>query len=79
LLDKHPEASLAASFGFMPTGTILWSLRGRKLEPDGSMGHDVSQIAKKFGGGGHRSAAGMRTKTLEEVFANWAEQKHTVN
>jgi len=79
LLDKHPEASLAASFGFMPTGVILWSLRGRKLEPDGSMGHDVSQIAKKFGGGGHRSAAGMRTKTLEEVFANWAEQKHTVN
>lgn len=71
LLEKYPEAVLSASFGVMPTGAILWSLRGRKNEPDGSLGHDVSAIAKKFGGGGHRSAAGMRTKTLEEVFANW--------
>ena len=65
LLDEYPQAAFAASFGFLPTGEVLWSLRGRK---DGLA---VSEIAKHFGGGGHAQASGMRTKSLEEVFTKW--------
>lgn len=32
------------------------------------MNFDVSEIAKRFGGGGHRNAAGAKTKKLEDVF-----------
>lgn len=42
-------------------GQIQWSFRSR----DG--GVDVSEVAKRFGGGGHRNAAGAQSSTLEEV------------
>lgn len=33
-----------------------------------SVGHfDVSEIARKFGGGGHRNAAGFSVKSLEDL------------
>ena len=42
-------------------GVFQWSLRSR----DG--GIDVSEIAKNFGGGGHRNAAGFQSKTIVEI------------
>jgi oligoribonuclease NrnB/cAMP/cGMP phosphodiesterase (DHH superfamily) len=42
-------------------GLYQWSLRSR----DGGL--DVSEVAKQFGGGGHRNAAGFQSRTVEEV------------
>lgn len=52
LLDKHPRAPFAASFTVMKN-SIMWSLRSKG-------DFDVSAVAKKFGGGGHKNAAGFR-------------------
>lgn len=52
LLDKHPNAPFAAMY-FDAPNTRMWSLRSR----DGR--EDVSAVAVKFGGGGHRNAAGF--------------------
>lgn len=54
LLDKHPTAQFAASY-FDGREKRLWSLRSA----DDRL--DVSEIATKFGGGGHRNAAGFST------------------
>lgn len=53
LLDDHPDAPFVASFTVMKNGHI-WSLRSRE-------DFDVSAVAKKFGGGGHKQAAGFKT------------------
>lgn len=60
LLEKHPNEAFAVSFCHLNDGRIMWSLRGRG-------DFDVSAVAKAFGGGGHFSAAGAKTKTFEEV------------
>lgn len=52
LLDKHPDAPFAATYYDAPSGR-MWSLRSRDDR------EDVSAIASKFGGGGHRNAAGF--------------------
>ena len=52
LLDDHPAASFVACYSDQGKARG-YSLRSR----DGRM--DVSAIAKKFGGGGHRNAAGF--------------------
>lgn len=52
LLEKYPEAKFAASFTVFEDNT-MYSLRGRG-------DFDVSEVAKKFGGGGHKSAAGFK-------------------
>lgn len=53
LNKKHPEAPFAASFTVF-NNQVMWSLR--------SQGEfDVSAVAKKFGGGGHKNAAGFKT------------------
>lgn len=57
LLQIHPEAQIAASFTVYKD-RVQWSLRSR-----GDI--DVSALAKQFGGGGHKSAAGFYTKTLD--------------
>lgn len=54
LLEKFAEAPFAAIFYVNDQGGKEWSLRGR----EGGM--DVNEIAKKFGGGGHKAAAGFR-------------------
>lgn len=51
----HRKA-FGATYFFIDEETIQWSLRSRED------GIDVSEVAKKFGGGGHRNAAGFRTK-----------------
>jgi oligoribonuclease NrnB/cAMP/cGMP phosphodiesterase (DHH superfamily) len=53
LLDKHPDAPFAASFTVFHD-QVMWSLRSKG-------DFDVSEIAKKFGGGGHKNAAGYKT------------------
>lgn len=53
LNKRHPEAGFAASFTVF-NNQVMWSLR--------SVGDfDVSAVAKKFGGGGHKNAAGFKT------------------
>lgn len=54
LLDKYPEAPFASCFTEFEDN-FMWSLRS-----NGDF--DVSTIAKQFGGGGHKNAAGFRIK-----------------
>lgn len=53
MLKAEPDAPFCASWFKRSDGKIQFSLRSR----DDRM--DVSEIAKKFGGGGHRNAAGF--------------------
>ncbi len=53
---RFPESPFAASFTVFED-QVMWSLR--------SVGDfDVSEIAKKFGGGGHKNAAGFKTTKI---------------
>ncbi len=52
LLERYPSAPFAASFTIMKS-SVMWSLRSRGE-------FDVSAVAKKFGGGGHKNAAGFK-------------------
>lgn len=54
LLDKHPDIPFAAMYFDGPNGR-MWSLRSQDDR------EDVSVIAARFGGGGHRNAAGFGT------------------
>lgn len=54
LLSKHPDAPFTACWFRRGDGMIQWSLRSEDSRLD------VSEIAKKFGGGGHRNAAGFQ-------------------
>lgn len=53
LCFDHPGSPFAASFTIF-NDQVMWSLRSRGE-------FDVSAIAKKFGGGGHKNAAGFKT------------------
>lgn len=54
LLEKyHPDCPMVASFTVF-NDQIMWSLRSEK-------DFDCSEVAKKFGGGGHKNAAGFKT------------------
>ena len=53
LRQLYPSVKFVASFTIF-NNSVMWSLRSG---PD----FDVSQVAKKFGGGGHYSAAGFKT------------------
>lgn len=58
LCKKWPEYPFAASFFIRSDNKIQWSLR--------SIGNfDVSEVAKKMGGGGHKNAAGFEEKMKE--------------
>lgn len=54
LLKKYPEAPFAACWFRRADGMIQYSLRSEDSRLD------VSDIAKQFGGGGHRNAAGYQ-------------------
>jgi oligoribonuclease NrnB/cAMP/cGMP phosphodiesterase (DHH superfamily) len=54
LLQKCPEAPFAACWFRRGDGMIQYSLRSEDSRVD------VSEVAKKFGGGGHRNAAGYQ-------------------
>lgn len=53
LLERYPLEKFSATYFEKPGGEQVWSLRGRG-------DFDVSIVAQRFGGGGHRSAAGFR-------------------
>lgn len=53
LLEQNPTVPFVASFTVMKN-SIMWSLRSKD-------DFDVSAVAKKFGGGGHKNAAGFKT------------------
>jgi hypothetical protein len=52
LRDKYPEAPFVASFTEFED-CVMWSLRSKD-------NFDVSVVAKQFGGGGHKNAAGFK-------------------
>lgn len=52
LLERNPDAPFVASFTVFKD-QVMWSLRSRAE-------FDVSAIAKKFSGGGHKNAAGFK-------------------
>ncbi|MFC0204746.1 DHHA1 domain-containing protein [Novosphingobium soli] len=58
LLNKHPAAPFAA---MSVTGekAVSWSLRSADDR------QSVSEVASRFGGGGHRNAAGFRVERLD--------------
>ena len=52
LCHLYPDHPFSASYHFLANGESKWSLR--------SVGEfDVSEVAKRFGGGGHKNAAGF--------------------
>lgn len=53
LNKRFPDAPFAASFTVFDN-QVMWSLRSQG-------DFDVSEVAKKFGGGGHKNAAGFKT------------------
>ena len=55
LCKKFPEFEFGACFWIDNQGQQIWSLRSRSE-------FDVSQVAKKMGGGGHKNAAGFTVK-----------------
>ncbi len=61
LLKRFPDAPFSVSYHDRGDGQRHWSLRSR---PD----FDVSLIAKKYGGGGHKQAAGFETFLPEDNF-----------
>lgn len=54
MLRRHPEVPFAATWYLRKDGKKVYSLRSRNGEDV-----DVGAIAKKFGGGGHKHAAGF--------------------
>jgi oligoribonuclease NrnB/cAMP/cGMP phosphodiesterase (DHH superfamily) len=56
MLEKNPLAPFTACWFRRADGMIQYSLRSEDSR------EDVSEIAKKFGGGGHRNAAGFQVK-----------------
>jgi hypothetical protein len=54
LLQLHPSAPFAVAYMTLDDGTFAYSLRSRADD------FDVSVVAKEFGGGGHKAAAGFR-------------------
>jgi oligoribonuclease NrnB/cAMP/cGMP phosphodiesterase (DHH superfamily) len=54
LLQRNKDAPFAAAWFRRGDGSVQWSLRSEDARID------VSEIAKKFGGGGHRNAAGFQ-------------------
>lgn len=56
LLSLYPDAPFAACWCFNGRGQFQYSLRSENSRVD------VSQIARLFGGGGHRNAAGFEIK-----------------
>lgn len=63
VLDSNPDVDFAVSWHKNDSNEYLYSLRSRT---DGEV--NVSLIAKQYGGGGHKNAAGIRTDFPEFNF-----------
>lgn len=61
LLQLYPFAPFAAVWWVLEDGKPTFSLRSRED------GVDVSAVAKEFGGGGHKAAAGFRREVMFEI------------
>lgn len=75
LLQLHPSAPFAAIYMTLDDGTYAYSLRSRTDD------FDVSVVAKEFGGGGHKPAAGFRVIdrfTLHAKEAKDTEPAHVI-
>ncbi len=59
LLQLYPDAAFVGAWFQRGDGFVQWSLRSEDHRTD------VSAIAKAFGGGGHRNAAGFQVSTNE--------------
>lgn len=70
LLQLHPSAPFAAIYMTLDDGTYAYSLRARADD------FDVSVIAKEFGGGGHKPAAGFRAIDRFTVYAKKEEGRN---
>ncbi|MCC7368514.1 MAG: hypothetical protein IT306_08830 [Chloroflexi bacterium] len=55
MLDRYPDAPFVGAWFEDAEGTLRWSLRSRP-------GFDVSEVAKRLGGGGHPQASGFRQR-----------------
>jgi uncharacterized protein len=69
LAKKHSDAPFAAAYTDRVVGGVLkrvWSLRSTK-----ESGFDVSALAKQFGGGGHKNAAGFTLPIDSKNPLNW--------
>jgi oligoribonuclease NrnB/cAMP/cGMP phosphodiesterase (DHH superfamily) len=60
LLAMFPDAKFAAVYSDRGDGRREWGLRGRG-------DFDVSEIALKYGGGGHKNAAGFTTSYDDDL------------
>jgi len=61
LLRRHPDAQFAATYQTV-NGTRVYSLRSEDSRAD------VSEVAKRLGGGGHRNAAGLSVPDVPVFF-----------
>ena len=59
LCARYPAAPFSATYFDAADGRRVWSLRTRRDDVD------VSAVARGFGGGGHRAAAGFTTRSPE--------------
>lgn len=59
MLEKFPDAPFVGAYFDDAEGSRRWSLRSRA-------DFDVSEVATRFGGGGHRQAAGFREPSGEK-------------
>lgn len=69
LLQRHTDAPFSATF-YYKKGEWNFSLRSEDSR------EDVSKIAKQFGGGGHRNAAGFKIHTTPDSLFYFAIDAH---
>ena len=69
LADKF-NRPFAAGFFILPNGNVQYSLRGRKTGMFRGKEIDLSKIAKRYGGGGHKNSAGFTLQTMLPMFPN---------
>lgn len=67
LLETYPDAPFAASYSDSGNGDRVWSLRSDDARTD------VRLVAEELGGGGHRNAAGFRSRATDNspAFSNF--------
>lgn len=71
LLQLYPDYPFAATWFRKEDGSLQWSLRSE------SSRMDVSEIAKRFGGGGHRNAAGYTVLGSSAALGRLVERDET--
>jgi oligoribonuclease NrnB/cAMP/cGMP phosphodiesterase (DHH superfamily) len=69
---QHPEAYFGAYYFTRADGMVQWGMR--------SIGEfDVSEVAKKFGGGGHRNAAGFQLMAPEHYLLTQGQLEDAIS